>query len=343
VLILARLFAIYFRYFLHQQMELYYSHSNKHFAKGYYLPDISNSLKYCNSDTNEHNGCYRYSFNGKEKDSEGMGGGQSTYDYGFRIYNPAIARFLSVDPLTKTFPWYTPYQFAGNKPIRYIDLDGLETANPEMFQIPNSPDDLDPNYWTLNEKHKNPKNPGSKQWVGKNGEKLTFDPAVEDADGWEGKDHWHYSRNKKRLDADGNPLPGSGKQSKSHLKPGQKTKFKIPTKTSVLRNIGRTLSVATLLLDIFSKDPHSAGMLYMRGAEKNVLYYDPESNTYFEITKAQVFRDKNGDKTITVVQYDYYSDYEYDKEKKGYVGVDYLGTKSESYDHRKNSRKNDKT
>jgi hypothetical protein len=30
---------------------------------------------------------YKYGFNGKEKDNEGMGGGGSTYDYGFRIYN----------------------------------------------------------------------------------------------------------------------------------------------------------------------------------------------------------------------------------------------------------------
>lgn len=69
---------------------------------------------------------YRFGFNGKEQDKEGMGGGQSTYDYGFRIYNPAIAKFLSVDPLTKGYPWYTPYQFAGNIPIAAIDLDGLE-------------------------------------------------------------------------------------------------------------------------------------------------------------------------------------------------------------------------
>jgi hypothetical protein len=31
-----------------------------------------------------------------------------------------------VDPLFKSYPWYTPYQFAGNKPIISIDLDGLE-------------------------------------------------------------------------------------------------------------------------------------------------------------------------------------------------------------------------
>ena len=69
---------------------------------------------------------YRYGFNGKERDESGEWGDLTHYDYGFRIYNPGIAKFLSVDPLTKSYPWYTPYQFAGNKPIAAIDLDGLE-------------------------------------------------------------------------------------------------------------------------------------------------------------------------------------------------------------------------
>jgi len=69
---------------------------------------------------------YRYGVNTKEVDSEGMGGGSSTYDYGFRIYNAQLGKFLSVDPLTASYPWYTPYQFAGNKPIIAVDLDGLE-------------------------------------------------------------------------------------------------------------------------------------------------------------------------------------------------------------------------
>jgi hypothetical protein len=31
-----------------------------------------------------------------------------------------------VDPLTRSYPWYTPYQFAGNTPIQAIDLEGAE-------------------------------------------------------------------------------------------------------------------------------------------------------------------------------------------------------------------------
>ena len=66
---------------------------------------------------------YRFGFNGKEKDNSL---GSTVYDYGFRIYNPQIGKFLSVDPLTKSYPMLTPYQFASNTPIQAVDLDGLE-------------------------------------------------------------------------------------------------------------------------------------------------------------------------------------------------------------------------
>jgi RHS repeat-associated protein len=70
-------------------------------------------------------GGYRYGFNGKENDNEVKGEG-SSQDYGMRIYDGKIGKFLSVDPLTKAYPELTPYQFAENTPIQAIDLDGLE-------------------------------------------------------------------------------------------------------------------------------------------------------------------------------------------------------------------------
>ncbi len=51
----------------------------------------------------------------------------------------SVQRFLSLDPLTSSYPWYTPYQFAGNMPIKFIDLDGLEpVATQASVQFPNS-------------------------------------------------------------------------------------------------------------------------------------------------------------------------------------------------------------
>lgn len=66
----------------------------------------------------------RYGFNGKERDKDMHS--LTAYDYGFRIYNPAIGKFLSVDPLQKQYPELTPYQFASNSPIQGVDLDGRE-------------------------------------------------------------------------------------------------------------------------------------------------------------------------------------------------------------------------
>lgn len=59
---------------------------------------------------------YRYGFNGKESDNEISGVGNQ-YDYGFRIYNPRLGKFLSVDPLKDKFPELSCYQFTNNNPI----------------------------------------------------------------------------------------------------------------------------------------------------------------------------------------------------------------------------------
>jgi len=68
---------------------------------------------------------YRYGFNGKENTNE-VYYFNNFQDYGFRSYDVRLGRFISVDPLTKNYPLWTPYQFAGNVPIKFVDLDGGE-------------------------------------------------------------------------------------------------------------------------------------------------------------------------------------------------------------------------
>ncbi|ACU62217.1 RHS repeat-associated core domain-containing protein [Chitinophaga pinensis] len=70
-------------------------------------------------------GGYRYGFNGKENDDEVKGEGNQQ-DYGMRVYDPRIGKFLSVDPLSVEYPWNSTYAFAENDVIRSIDLDGAE-------------------------------------------------------------------------------------------------------------------------------------------------------------------------------------------------------------------------
>jgi len=71
---------------------------------------------------------YRFGFNGKENELDFRGIGVIT-DYGARIYNARLGKFLSVDPLQSKFAYFTPYQYAGNRPIEAIDLDGLEPVS----------------------------------------------------------------------------------------------------------------------------------------------------------------------------------------------------------------------
>jgi RHS repeat-associated protein len=114
--------------------------ANDYYPGGMQLP----GRKYSIANTN-----YRYGFNGKENDNEVKGDGNQQ-DYGMRIYDPRLGRFLSVDPLFKEYPFYTPYQFAGNTPIRAFDLDGLEITFSDVWHNRASIVDWinDPGTWT---------------------------------------------------------------------------------------------------------------------------------------------------------------------------------------------------
>jgi|GEM_PF-1632458 len=99
---------------------------------------------------------YRYGFNGKEEDDEVKGDGNQQ-DYGMRIYDTRLGRFLSVDPIAKEYPWYSPYHFAGNNPIRNLDLDGLEPSPFELHEARRK----------TNEMYLNAKTPEEKAYVKK--------------------------------------------------------------------------------------------------------------------------------------------------------------------------------
>ncbi len=63
---------------------------------------------------------YSYRFNGKEQENETYGDG-NTLDFGARIYDSRLGRFLSVDPLCGSLSDFSPYNFAINNPIIFID------------------------------------------------------------------------------------------------------------------------------------------------------------------------------------------------------------------------------
>jgi len=44
------------------------------------------------------------------------------------MHDPRVGRFFAVDPLAPKYPYYSPYQFSGNKVIQFIELEGLEES-----------------------------------------------------------------------------------------------------------------------------------------------------------------------------------------------------------------------
>lgn len=72
---------------------------------------------------------YRFGFQGQERDDEVKGQGNSI-NYKYRMHDPRLGRFLSLDPLFKTYPHNSPYAFSENRVIDMIELEGAESSEP---------------------------------------------------------------------------------------------------------------------------------------------------------------------------------------------------------------------
>lgn len=69
---------------------------------------------------------YRFGFGGMPKDDEIHDATGTSYDFGARIYDPRVGRWLSLDPLAAKFSDTSPYVFCSDNPIFWIDVDGQE-------------------------------------------------------------------------------------------------------------------------------------------------------------------------------------------------------------------------
>ena len=65
---------------------------------------------------------YKYKYNGKEFQDEL---GLNFYDYGARNYDPAIGRWMNIDPLTERGYEYSPFIYSFNNPVFFLDPNGM--------------------------------------------------------------------------------------------------------------------------------------------------------------------------------------------------------------------------
>jgi RHS repeat-associated protein len=73
----------------------------------------------------EDESSYKYGFNGMLKDDEIKSLSGTSYDFGARMYDPRVGRFLSLDPRIKDYPAWSSYVFVRNNPILRIDPTGM--------------------------------------------------------------------------------------------------------------------------------------------------------------------------------------------------------------------------